>query len=86
MKITREKGLVMLGLKITGDRTGIQLNQRELATLKNAILIREAVRDRLREEMGWERFEDSDLYTLEVDDLVEGDGLVVFEEEGAGLL
>ena len=81
MRIVREPGMTALGLKISPDRKIIRLNKQEMATIRRAINIREEVRDRLRDEMGWERFEDSDLYTLSVDEIVdEGDGQIVFEE------
>ena len=68
----------ILGLTIGPDKwqirlnkRQIRLNKREVDVLDRAIKIREEVRDRLREGMGVHEFEASDLYTLEIDDLIE---------------
>ncbi len=71
MQIVKDMAPTMLGIKMGPDAWQLRLNKREIDTLKRAITIREDARDRLREAMGWEDFEDSDLYTLSVDDLVD---------------
>lgn len=57
---------VALGL----DYEGIELNAREVATLERAVEIREAVREKLRELWGDERFDASDEQTLRIDELL----------------
>lgn len=71
MQIVKDTALTFLGIKIGPDAWQLRINKQEVATLKRAIAIREDARDRLREAMGWETFEDSDLYTLGIDDLVD---------------
>ncbi len=71
MQIVKIPGPHMLGMKLGPDTWQLQLNQREIATLKRAVEINEEARDRLREAMGWESFEGSDLYALDVEDLLE---------------
>lgn len=71
MQIVKIPGPQMLGMVLGPDTWQLQINQREIATLKRAVEIQEEARDRLREAMGWESFEDSDLYTLRVDELAE---------------
>ncbi len=61
----------ILGLTIGPDKWQVRINKREIEVLDRAIEIREEVRDRLREGMGVHEFEASDLYTLEIDDLIE---------------
>ena len=71
MQIVKIPSPQMLGMVLGPDTWQLQLNQREIATLKRAVEIQEEARDRLREAMGWESFEASDLYVLRVDELVE---------------
>lgn len=71
MQIVKIPGPHMLGMALGPDTWQLQLNQREIATLKRAVEINEEVRDRLREAMGWESFEGSDLYVLDVEDLLD---------------
>ncbi len=71
MQIVKIPGPHMLGMALGPDTWQLQLNQREIATLKRAVEIQEEARDRLREAMGVESFETSALYTLGVEDLVD---------------
>ncbi len=71
MQIAKIPGPHMLGMALGPDTWQLQLNQREIATLKRAFEIQEEARDRLREAMGWESFEASALYTLDVEDLLD---------------
>ena len=71
MQIVKIPGPHMLGMALGPDTWQLQLNQREIATLKRAVEINEEARDRLREAMGWESFEGSALYVLDVEDLLD---------------
>jgi tetratricopeptide (TPR) repeat protein len=52
----------------------IQLNQKELRTINQAVAIVDEVRERLRSEMGEHEYDMSELYTLNALDLHESDG------------
>lgn len=83
MRTTRRPAPRFFGLPLGPDERAVVLNDRELATLRRAIGIREVARERLEAEWGTERFEASDEFTLSVDDLLE-DGGVAWSVETDG--
>ena len=84
MKTTTTKPDVFFGVQMGSPITSIDLNQRELATLRRASEIREQVRDRIDELMGTAEFESSRWYCLRIDDLLDEDGAVLSASEYAG--
>ena len=84
MKTTTSKPAVFFGVQMGSPITSIDLNQRELATLRRAAEIREQVRDRIEGLMGPAGFESSRWYCLRIDDLLDEDGAVLTAIEYAG--
>lgn len=70
--IRQDPGLRFFDVQLAEPRWYVQLSKQEIATIERAIAIRERVRDELRQQMGWDRFEYSDYYTLDCDDLLDG--------------
>jgi len=75
MRRVSRKASEFFGVSIGTDTEWIVLNERERATIRRAIAIREEMRERLDAEWGREAFEASDAYTLSVDDLDETGGV-----------
>ena len=71
MQVVKISAPTILGLVVGPDHLQLRLNQKEIAALQRAIDIREEARDRLRDGMGDEEYEMSNLYVLHCDDLVD---------------
>ncbi len=61
------------------DTLSVKLNQRELATVRKAVVIVEEVRDRMRDSMGTWDFETSLWYVLDAHDLDDVNGVVSWD-------
>lgn len=72
MRLIHETPATWLGIAITPDRYRLLINQREAATLRRAIEIREEARDRLRAAMGVHGYDRSNLYALDIDWVLDG--------------